>query len=308
MNNDRQLNRSGFTLVEVAVVIFIMGIFVSFASTMLRNIGVSNKLRDAREKVTTTSDAVQALTVKTRVLPIALSEIGNPVDFWNKGFKYYPYTPVAGAVTDICRRSSTDLAVCAGDPSVAASPFKCTGNVIKDIAYVIISGGDNLLPEKSELITNANGCLAGYKCVPIYEVSSNFDDLYKYVTLQELKKTVGCIEADSGLRILNTELPYAHETASYSTIIQAEGGVMFTGANKYKWCVNGAPPPDLVYSPATQCTDPAGPTAAPSFNITRATTVNPLLGTTSTPSVTVSVWDANNVKVDKTFVLTIVNP
>lgn len=252
MNQNRQHHRSGFTLVEVAVVIFIMGIFVSFASTMLRNIGLSNKLRDARDKLATVSDAIQAATVKTRVLPSLASEVGDPNDYWSKKYKYYFYTPAAGTVADICRRSSTDLAVCTGDPTVAASPYKCTGNVIKDIAFVVISGGSNLVPEKTELIPDTKGCAPGLKCVPIYEVSSNFDDLYKYVTLQELKKTIGCVETDSGLRIITNDLPFANVSSTVFNTntfnVEAAGGLPYV-SNKYRWSKSGVLPNGLSFSP-----------------------------------------------------------
>lgn len=312
MNKNRQRQRNGFTLVEVAIVIVFMGIFITFASSMLKGIALSSKSRAAREKLATVSDLVQASAVNpvnNRAIPLSTdlfeSATGAPVDYWNKSYAFYPYTPEPGAVLDICRRSSTDLAVCLqGD---------CVNKVIRDVAYVLVSGAEkcagactatNLpIQIKPPFVTTVNlgGPCTGRRCIPLNEISTTFDDLYKYVTLLELKKTVGCVEADSRLRILNMELPYAREGVSYTTVIQADGGAALTSANKYNWCRNATSPSDLVYSPDVIC--PLS-TAAPSLSVSSA---SPTVDGTR-PPITITVKDANNITVDKSFVLTVVIP
>lgn len=299
MNKNLHRHKSGFSLVEVAIVLFFMGIFVSFASSMMKNIALSTKLRDARDRMTTVSDSVQAWAVKNRVIP-SLPDIGNPVDYWNKQYTLYSYTPVTPATDSICRQSSTNLAICPGTNTAA----DCSVSIIKDIAYMIVSNGDNSALEVLPVISN---CPAGLTCMPKYEVSSGYDDLYKYVTLQELKKAVGCVEADSRLRILNGELPSAKVGESYSAVIQADGGAPFNSAPPYtyKWCVKGILPAGLI---ATN-TCPTYSTPVSSFLIATAGSSPTIANAPTGVVVTISVKDAdtNSAPVDKNFLM-IVNP
>lgn len=284
---------------EVAVVLFFMGIFVSFASTMLKNIALSSKMRDSRDKLTVVSDAVQAWAVKNRKLP-TMTDIGNPSDYWNRSYTISSYTPATGATdNNICRQSSTNLAVCPGTSAAA----NCSVGIINDVAYMLVSNGDNLALEASPAVTN---CPAGLTCKPKYEVSSGYDDLYKYVTLQELKKVVGCVEADSRLRVLSSELPSANVGIVYPATIQADGGAPFntTPPYTYNWCVKGSLPAGLI---ATNTCPTYSTTPVSSFLIATAASLPSTPNAPGGVVVTVSVKDANGATADKNYLL-VVNP
>lgn len=287
----------GFTLVEVAVVLFFMGIFVSFASTMLKNIALSNKLRDARDKLTVVSDTVQSWAVKNRTLP-TITDIGSPPDYWNRSYTLTSYTPATGATDSICRQSSTNLAVCPG----TSAAVNCSVGIVRDVAYMLVSNGDNLALESLPAVTN---CPAGLTCKPKYEVSAGYDDLYKYVTLQELKKVVGCVEADSRLRVLNSELPPAKVGVAYPAAIQADGGAPFnsTPPYTYNWCVKGSLPAGLV---ATNTCPAYSTTPVSSFLLATATS-SPTAPNVLGVQVTISVMDANGAIADKNYLM-VVNP
>lgn len=283
---------------EVAVVLFFMGIFVSFASTMLKNIALSTKLRDARDKLTVVSDAVQSWANKNRRLPTNTLGMENfetvmsqPRDYWNKQYAFYPYTS-SGVVRDFCRMKNTTLAVCqSGD---------CVNKVVKDVAYVLVSGGENLTVQTPTFVTTGVSC-SGLRCIPLNEISQTYDDIYKYVTLIELKKNAGCVEADSGLRILNTELPSAKLNNKYVVPVMADGGQNKLTDPKYSWCVQGSLPAGLSFVPAI---------ASCSSAFTNSTFVNisgiPVVSGVSSP-VSFQVKDSSGVTNTKAFILSVAN-
>lgn len=304
MNVIRPKKRNGFTLVEVAVVLFFMGIFVSFAASMMKNIALSNKLRDARDKLTVVSDAVQSWANKNRRLPTNPlgpenfeTVLSQPRDYWNKKYAFYPYT-TTGVVRDFCRMKNTTLAVCqSGD---------CTNKVIKDVAYVLVSGGENLIVQTPAYVTSTASC-SGLRCMPLNEVSQTYDDIYKYVTLIELKKSAGCVEADSGLRILNPELPSARLNNKYVIPVVADGGQNNLIDPKYSWCVQGIPPTglsivDKIGGNVVSCS--SSYTSATFINISGVPNASAL--GTATP-LTFKVKDSVGVVSTKAFVLN-VNP
>jgi prepilin-type N-terminal cleavage/methylation domain-containing protein len=299
MKTYRQQQRNGFTLVEVAIVLFFMGIFVSFASSMMKNIALSTKLRDARDKLTATSDAVQDWANKNRYLPTTAAfdtALAQPRDYWGKAYSFYPYAFPVGSVNEVCRMKSTTLAVCEnGD---------CVNKRKMDIAFVLVSSGDNLTKTVPPAADIASCTAAGLTCIPLYEPNATlqYDDLYKYVTLVELKKTLGCVEADSGLKILSADLPRAKVGAAYDTAISADGGAPFNNVlpYQYKWCVKSALPAGLS---ATFTCPTYSTTAAASFSIaTGSPTTQNLSGN---PPVVISVKDANGATADKSFLLII---
>ena len=309
MNKIRPKKSRGFTLVEVAVVLFFMGIFVSFAASMMKNIALSTKLRDARDKLTTVSDSAQSWANKNRRLPTNATfenftgVLVHPRDYWSQKYRYYPYTPVSGSMDDICKISTTNLSICPGGSCIST-------NLVADIAYVIVSNGDNLAVNTS-LVTTLPPCTVPKPCVPINDLSTTNDDLFKYVTLAELKKTAGCIEADSRLRIINGEqLTWAHENVPYTpVVIQADGGLLFSGVNKYKWCIaSGSLPAGMQFVPViAPCSDPT-PTQVTSFSISGTPVTGISVGTSSTSTISITLKDANNTTISKPFFLNVANP
>ena len=79
-----------------------------------------------------------------------------------------------------------------------------------------------------------------------------FDDIVKWVTLDELRAKMGCLMQ---IRIVNNELPYGFEGGSYIATVYAEGGVSFPSGGKYKWCREGNLPSGLIANPSPSSTD-----------------------------------------------------
>lgn len=63
--------------------------------------------------------------------------------------------------------------------------------------------------------------------------TEEFDDIVKWVTIDELRVKIGCPGAQ--LRIITTELPIARQGESYCATILVEGGVPFPSGGKYEW-------------------------------------------------------------------------
>jgi hypothetical protein len=91
-----------------------------------------------------------------------------------------------------------------------------------------------------------------YENVPDPNRVEEFDDIVKWVTLDELRTKIGC---PMQIRIINNELPYGFENSPYRATVFAEGGVPFSSSGKYKWCIQGNLPSGLSANPSTSATD-----------------------------------------------------
>jgi len=235
-------NRKGFTLVEIAVVLVIIGLVVSFAATMLRNVGGLTKLREAKDRIVSTADSVAAFAAKNNRLPVfaEFSSTSGTItykDAWQKGYQLYPkLTPstfsnfTANGLSNFCGRTSTRFAVCLNN--------NCSGsNLINDVAFAVVSPGSNL---KLDPLTPSPGCPSGKVCLTVQEPGPAYDDIYKYVTLTELKKAAGCIESEARLKIITSDLPFGNLSTTYSNNVSiiASGGVPWSSGGSYKWRMN----------------------------------------------------------------------
>lgn len=97
---------------------------------------------------------------------------------------------------------------------------------------MIVSGGpnyniqiDNQTAERNTIRIYAPGTrdVDDYNDSPAGIRPEEFDDLVKWVTLDELRVKMGCPGAQ--LRIITTELPMAYQGQSYSAEIRIEGGI-----------------------------------------------------------------------------------
>jgi hypothetical protein len=150
-----------------------------------------------------------------------------------------------------------------------------------------------------------------YDGVPDSNRPEEFDDIVKWVTLDELRAKMGC---SIQIRIINNELPYGFENNTYRATVFAEGGVPFPSSGKYRWCRQGNLPSGLSANPSTSATDCLSLSETSwgqADNVTISGT--PAIGTSGSYSLTFFVRDNNDPSgsndniAQKTLVLTI-NP
>ena len=248
------LNSSGFTLVELAIVLVIVGLLIGVGSGMMGVLSTAIKVRQTKDSLDDNMQAVASWASANNRLP-KLSEFnsGTPVaktqmDSWAHPFVFLYYSSLAPntATKDtICGRRSTPLTVTSSNPTTT----------ISNVAYAILSGGDS---GASTLNSTLNGSLLGVAfnaAIPRLP-SSNIsvggiatgtitidpvnNDIVRWVTLDELRSKVGCQGAP--LKIVNNELPFGAAPNSYSATISADGGVPFSSGGAYKWCAEFATP------------------------------------------------------------------
>lgn len=254
----------GFTLIEIAIVLVIIGILLSIGTGMIGTLTKRAKLSEAREIINAALESVISYGAANNKLPdttVFPTVIRNPNDAWTKPL-YYIYDNNLTDVTigGICGRKTTDLTICRDAACTVATN-------INNVAFAVISGADNYNVQTG--IITAAPCPAG-TCVRVYEVDTAniddystdinrpepYDDIVKWITIDELRIKAGCVGAQ--LRILNNELPSGFQNSSYSATVYADGGVPFSSGGYYRWCRQGVAPTGLIFNPSTLNADCSG--------------------------------------------------
>lgn len=302
---------TGFTLVEVAVVMVIIGLIVTFAASILRNVGGLTKLRDAKDRVITVADGVSTFAAKNNRLPTfaeftSASAGFTAKDAWMRTYQPYPRLTfnttflnfTGNGLSTFCGRSSTRFAVCLSN--------SCSGsNLISDVAFAVISNGPNLTLNST--YPSPSGCPTGKVCLAVQEPSNTYDDLYKYITLTELKKAAGCIESESRLKIITSDLPFGNLSTSYANNVSiiASGGVPWPSSGSYKWRMNHGALSGTgigITSPATFINTSSAPSTAPQGDklVISGTPIS-----VGTHSFSIVVQDFNGNTYSKPYVITV---
>ena len=274
----------GFTLIELAIILVIIGILVALGVALIGPLTKRAKYIESKEIVDAATESVISYGASNKKLPLQddftpdstidefVEIVRNPKDAWTKTLYYIVdsnlITIPTGSIDAICGRKTTDLTICRDTACTVA-------NSITNVAFIVISGADNYNVQTGT-ITGAP-CPAG-TCVRVYEVdtpdiddctnSTNcpnypsaeminrpepYDDIVKWVTLDELRIKAGCVGAQ--LKILNNELPSGFRCSPYNVSIYAEGGVPFADGGKYRWCRQESGSTGLTFTPATLSTD-----------------------------------------------------
>lgn len=256
--------QKGFTIIEVAIVLVIIGMIVGFGASLIGPLTKRAKRTETKETLKAASESVIGFAAANGKIPIwgdntpdaTVDEfcevITNRKDAFTKPLYYFP-VDVDNQLTvsgSICGRKTTNLTVCR-DPA-------CTSRV-PNVAFVVASGAENVNPQTGIVTT---GCPAGQTCIGVYDTgepnidnctdaancpnydaavdrlnrTEEYEDLVEWVTLNELKTKIGC--QGPPLRIVNNELPYGYESVPYNVTIYADGGV-----TPYTWSLVTAPPP-----------------------------------------------------------------
>ncbi len=309
-------NRNGFSLVELAVSLVVIGLLIGLGTAMVGPLLSSIKVRESRENLGAAVESVNSWAAGNTRLPDATefgSTVRTPTDAWGRPFRYLfdnkLFTP-ANKDT-ICGKKSTGITL-----------TDTNGAAIQNVAYVILSHGDDPTTSVAGSFTTLDGTAvtdsAALSAPPnprSIVIPATTDDLVRWVTLDELRTKVGC--QGPQLRIVNNELPYGYVSSPYSATISADGGFR-TGTN-YQWCIETS---QNIFQleggltlngvAGTTATNPAGVkttcTQADAIS-SQVLTIGgtPISTASSTSALTMYVWDDNANTSNKKIVLTI-NP
>ncbi|HID96705.1 MAG TPA: type II secretion system protein [Thermodesulfobacteriaceae bacterium] len=198
-------NKAGFTLIEMAIVLVILGLVAGAVAPLTVSMIKRNKIAEGRKAVQVARDEIIGYVLINNRLPepnFAVSQIAHSKDPWHKDLFIILAPDLVGQ--NICRnaeagKSQTGLAVCLeGD---------CTRGKKERIAFIIGSRGENLNRQTEEpadrdgdstdletRLYSFGVALDGYSGPgDPQRTDDSYDDIIEYVSLAELAARV-CVD------------------------------------------------------------------------------------------------------------------
>ncbi len=259
-------DQAGFTIIEMAIVMVIIGVLVGMGASMVGPLSIRAKRIETTEIIDAGFQAVIGHAAANRgVLPTTAQFPGiikKQNDAWTRPVQYiYDANLADGNPTtgDLCTRRSTRITVNQCSDATCSSPVS-----VPDVAFLILSGGANFNNQTagSQAVSTAtvinvyaNGIGNVDDHTADLDRAEPYDDIVQWATLNEIRTPVGCRVPQ--LTILNNALPAGHAASAYSGAIYADDGVLFSSGGDYLWCVEtatGAPPPGLIFRDHTNST------------------------------------------------------
>ncbi len=279
--------KGGFTLIEMAMVLVIIGILVSIGAGMLGSLTKRAKNNETKDILDGAVESITGFGASNNRIPAAGAEFASVVrttkDSWGNQLYYIPdanlVTILAGG---ICGRKSTSLSVVSCPDAGCAVPTSTTQNV----AFVVLSGGENFNIQTASIANSIKVYDQGVNNVDDYAADMNrpepYDDIVRWITLDELRIKAGC--TGTQLRQVNSDLPSGRVANVYGATVFPDGGAPYAAGGKYRWCVQGTLPAGITIIPNTVNANCAGlaeaswgqsdtlgfsgsPAAAGSFNV-----------------------------------------
>jgi len=238
----------GFTLIEIAMVLVIVGLLIGVATALLGPLIKQAKYKQSLETVKAAKEAVIGFVLNSRRLPTAaeFSSITKNVDAWNQNLFYYPDPLLTPAGADLCCTATTGFQLedrCPTGQDCGTGDPCCKSGT----AFVILSLGENH--------ANETGAAPTFK---ILQYGATYDDIVEYVDLSRLRQELSC----SSLSIRTSTLPEGTEDTAYNAQIEGYGGC-------------------LPYQPWS----PAGPISwSGGLSLSTAGTISGTIDTSATPS------------------------
>jgi len=243
----------GFTLVELAIVLVIVGMLIGVGAGMMGPLVKTAKYNETKETVTSAVSGMIGFGTTNNRLPNTTefpSAVRNPKDSWINSLYYVPDANlIVTTAGGICGRKTTSISIVVCPDSACGTPV----STISNVAFAVVSGGGNFNIQTA----NAGGTVRVYNPevsgVDNYAVDMTrlepYDDIVQWMTLDELRIKTGCTGAQ--LKIINSDLPSGKIGSSYSASVFPDGGAPYAAGGKYRWCVQGSLPAGLALSPNT---------------------------------------------------------
>jgi prepilin-type N-terminal cleavage/methylation domain-containing protein len=186
----RGCNQSaGFTLVEMAIVIVIIGILLGLGAGMIGPLTKRMKTTETKETINSAVEALIGFSASTTRIPSTAefpSLLRSANDSWNKPIKY-SFDNNLTVISSICSRTTTNITITNG------------ATTYSNIAFVITSSGSNYNnqttgggPGPAAIITRDQGTLNVDNYAGDFSRPEEYDDIVKWVTLPELQTKIGC--------------------------------------------------------------------------------------------------------------------
>ena len=220
------MNKKGFTLIELAMVLVIIGLVAGIGITVLGILIKRAQVNATKEIVNADVEAILGYTFSSGKIPDASTFstiVRNKKDSFGKEIVYI----YDEGLTDYCGRLKTNITIQICPDSACTTPVQ----TISDVAFIVLSGGANYNNQ-----TAGSGGINSPTTIKIYQYGvsvdgypddmnriEEYDDIVKWVTLAELHHNDKCkpLFIDS-----NQTLPDAVEDTPYRAKIEVSGGVL----------------------------------------------------------------------------------
>ncbi len=261
-------NNKGMTLLFIVILLMLVASIVTAGIAVIGSLTKRTKITETNSVIDADIKSVVSYAATNHRLPTTAqiaAAMKKSNDAWGNQIIYIVDNNLtsipAGSYDAICGRRTANLTI-----RNCTNAGCTTYTDIPNVAFLILSGGENVNNQTAATqaataatvinvysaglnVDNYAGDLGGARAEP-------YDDVAKWITLDELKNRVGCYGTAQGrLKILNNELPDGCPNA-YNAYVYADGGVPFTTGGRYKWCVDTVTGGIGVTSPtsATDCT------------------------------------------------------
>ncbi|MDW7972092.1 MAG: putative Ig domain-containing protein [Thermodesulfovibrio sp.] len=216
-----RIKNQGFTLVELAIVLIVIGLLVGVGASLIGPLTKRAKLTETRETVKQAKEAVLGFAVKNGYLPADLDVAGaRKLDAWGRSLQYFKAPEISSG--DICGKNTTSIQI------YECTNTNCSVYLTKsNIAFIIYSAGEDgdssCTGVSSPFYVREQGMPYNTPCT---YTSTNpkyyYDDVIAYVSLDEIRSLRGCPQP---LTIISPNvLPEGQEDSFYSYSLQAVGG------------------------------------------------------------------------------------
>jgi prepilin-type N-terminal cleavage/methylation domain-containing protein len=194
--------KKGFTLVELAIVLIIVGLLLGLGAGMVGPLTKRVKLNEAREIVSAAGDSVTGYaSINNRVPDLSASP--SPTSFWTNvrtqndvWGRPLVYVFDNNLATSICNRTATNITA-----RICNDAACTTFSTINNVAFLVASAGDNANNQTygSQAIavaTTINTYIVGI-AVDNYagdftRATDEYDDIVKWMTLPEMQVKLAC--------------------------------------------------------------------------------------------------------------------
>jgi prepilin-type N-terminal cleavage/methylation domain-containing protein len=250
-------DQDGFTIIEMAMVMVIIGLIVGVGASLIGPLSIRAKRIESTETVDASAEAIIGHAAANQgVLPGTAQFAGiikKRNDAWIRPIQYvYDAVLADGDPTtgDLCTRRTTRITLRQCPDAACSAP-----TTVANVAFLVLSGGENFNNQTAGTLA-VNGATVidvyqnGVGAVDGHAADLNraeaYDDIVQWATLDELRSRIGC--RGPQLAVLNNELPPGRTTSPYSAAVYVDGGVPFAAGGNFLWCIEtptGAVPSGL---------------------------------------------------------------
>jgi len=219
------MSEKGFTLVELAIVLIIIGLITAGGLIGINSAMDSNKFNSTRNQIEGIIKSIAEYSATGQRIPENESAVQTFISPFTDNFgnplHYIPASELT-KTGSVCNTKNTSLVIrqCNNDGCTTFTEYS-------DVAFFVSSDSINKVQQTSQSVSGDNIYINIYT----EETSTHgYDDITGFLTLNSLKNFAGC--EGSTLEIIENNLPTAYTMSEYTAGFNVKGGTA-----PYSWCM-----------------------------------------------------------------------